>query len=350
MAAALRIIPAFGLGALGGWGAQVLGLPMPWLIGALLANAAWVMVLRPPRMALPRPVHALFVSVIGVMIGGMFTPGLLSSLAGWWPGLVGVILYTVLAQLGAFAIYHHLAGLDRATAYFAASPGGFIENINLGEEAGGDVALLGLLQFLRVVMVLIAVPFGFAWWSGQAVGSAAGVTGAPGGPVATTAGDFALLAVAALGGLTLGRVLRLPAGVLVGPVLLSAGLHLTGVLTVQPPSVAIIIAQIVIGTGLGLRFSGLSPRQLRRGVAACSLALVFYLLLAFGFAAGLSLITPYPMGTYVMSLVPAGVIEMSLVALTLGVNPVFVTTHHFIRILASVLVTPQIYARWVAKD
>ena len=50
-----------------------------------------------------------------------------------------------------------------------------------------------------------------------------------------------------------------------------------------------------------------------------------------------------------MSFSPAGVIEMSLIALTLGANPVFVTAHHIIRLFVTVMITPLMYHRWLAK-
>ena len=58
-------------------------------------------------------------------------------------------------------IYRHIGRFDRETAYFSATPGGLIEAITLGEEAGGDPATLTLLQFSRLLVCIITVPLAF---------------------------------------------------------------------------------------------------------------------------------------------------------------------------------------------
>jgi uncharacterized protein len=251
--------------------------------------------------------------------------------------------------LGAYLIYNRWAGLDPPTSFFAASPGGFVENITMGDDAGGDVMMITLLQFLRVVTVLIAVPFGFMLWSGQAVGSAAGIfASAPDHEVACLM-DYIWMAAAAGAGLGLAQILKIPAGRIIGPVLCSAALHLTGVLTVQPHDLVMIAAQIVVGASLGVRFFGLSMRQVLSAFWSCGLAVLFYLLLALGFSFALHHMTGEDISVYVMSFAPAGVIEMTLVAITLDTNPVFVTAHHILRIFTTVLVTPPIYHRIIRR-
>ena len=326
-------------------------MPLPWLLGATLANAIWVLGL-PGRL---NPVWAppmfrnAFVAVIGVMIGGLFTLDLLATLPGWWPGIIALVIYCFAAQVGGYLIYRRLGGLDPATAFFSASPGGFVENIFMGEQAGADVPVLSMLQFLRIVLVVSIIPFGFLIWTGHAVGSAAGAM--LGGGEGATWADYAVLAAAGVVGLVVGLRLKIPAGQVIGPITASAVVHLTGLVEAQPPAIAGIVAQIVVGASLGARFAGASPGLLLRASRLAFLGVAWMLGLAVAFAAIVHLITSRDPSLYVMSFAPAGVIEMSLIALTLGANPVFVTAHHIIRLFVTVMATPVIYWRWLApKD
>lgn len=323
-------------------------MPLPWLLGATIANAVWVLSL-PGRL---NPVWApplfrnVFVAVIGVMIGGLFTLELLGAMQGWWPGITALVIYCFVAQIGGYLIYRRIGGLDPATAYFSASPGGFIENIVMGEKAGADVPVLSMLQFLRIVLVVSIVPFGFLLWTGHAVGSAAGAM--LGGGDRATLVDYGVLLAAGAVGLVVGLKLKIPAGQVIGPIAASALAHLAGLVEVQPPAIAGVVAQIVVGSSLGARFAGASPKLLLRTSRLAFLGVAWMLGLAVGFAAVVHLITNRDPSLYVMSFAPAGVIEMSLIALTLGANPVFVTAHHVIRLFVTVIATPLIYWRWLA--
>lgn len=340
---------AIALGAFGGAMAAGLGLPMPWLLGALLITALWVQVF-PPKFKdtyrTPRSLVTAMICVIGVMIGGAFTPDLAGAILRWWPSVLGVVAFSLVGQFGAYLIYSRLFSYDTATAFFSASPGGFVENIAMGTEAGGDETILTLLQFLRMVTIIFLVPLGYSIWLGHPVGSAAGTSFGPGG--AADAGDYALMLAAAVGGYWLAHWARVPVAMVIGPLAATALLHLTGLLTTQPHAVVMIAAQVVVGTSLGARFSGLNLADMVRAFRSIAVVVVWFGAVVLICAYGIALVTGFTMPDLIMSFAPAGVIEMSLVALSMGTNPVFVTTHHVVRILVTVLVVPVVYHRWIA--
>ena len=53
-------------------------------------------------------------------------------------------------------------------------PVGLMESMALSEEAGADARRLILLQFLRLILTISAVPVNFLGLTGHAVGSAVG--------------------------------------------------------------------------------------------------------------------------------------------------------------------------------
>ena len=96
------------------------------------------------------------------------------------------------------------------------------------------------------------------------------------------------------------------------------------------------MAQSVVGVGLGMRFRGITLRLISRSIGL-SLVSVLYML---GVGAGLSLvlwqITGLDFLQLLLSFTPGGVTEMSLIALSLSVNPALVSLHHVVRILMTV--------------
>src|SRR5690606_40025103 len=60
------------LGSAGGWLASSINLPLPWMIGSMLATTIASMVGAPIAMA--AGLRTLMVMVLGVMLGSGFTP------------------------------------------------------------------------------------------------------------------------------------------------------------------------------------------------------------------------------------------------------------------------------------
>lgn len=335
------------LGAIGGAIAHALHLPLGYLLGSLLVTGVLAGAdFRPSgrRITLPPPLRMCFVPVIGVAIGGAFTPTVASQALGWLPSLLALCVFVPLAHAVAFLIYRR-GGLDPKTAFFGAVPGGLIESVQLGEEAGADVALLTVLQFLRLIGTIVAVPLIFWGVTGTAVGSASGVqmvgAAAPLGPV-----DVGILAAAGLAGVGFGRFLHLPGWIITGPILLSSAAHALGLVEGVPPGWLIAVTQIVIGTGLGARFAGAEARVLRRGATLAAINGAVALGIALGFALALERLVGEPVAAVFLAFAPGGLAEMSLIALSLKMSVIYVTAHHVARIVLAVALA-KAGSRWI---
>ncbi|MEM8662732.1 MAG: AbrB family transcriptional regulator [Pseudomonadota bacterium] len=337
----IALILLVGLG--GGWVAAFLGFPIPYLIGSLVAVACWTIARAAagrPVVTIPKDARTAFVAIVGVMIGATFTPDLVAILPSLWLSLAAMIPYIGLALGASYAIFRGIGRYDRITALYCAMPGGLIESVSIGEQAGGDVRTLSLQHFIRIVLTVLTIPLLFLVWRGEAVGSAAGQ-----GYSATPAEfvDVAHVLVLAAIGYVLGPLLRLPAGRLTGPLLLSAITHGTGIWVTASPTWLLTVAQLVIGTGLGALFGGTTVRQLFRaaGLGVLSVGAMLGLGLAFAFA-----LAPFvPMGVepLFISFAPGGVTEMGLIALSLGASPVLVSAHHVFRIALTVTLAGMLH-------
>lgn len=338
------------LGATCGLVAQQLHLPLALLLGALLATGtAAAMDWRPfgRRVFLPAKLRASFVPVIGVSIGGAFTPAVAGQALDWWPSLLMLFLFLPVLHLVGFMIYRR-GGLPKVESFFGAAPGGLIETVQMGEEAGGDAGLMTVLQFLRLILTIITVPLIFAALTGGAVGSASGAS-LPAAKLALTPAEVCFLIIVGAVGVAVGRALRFPAFIMTGPILFSALAHGFGLVHGAPPAWLVGVTQVVVGCGLGARFAGVDHRLLLRAMRLACLNATAALVITFVFALLLAPAVDEPVAAVFLAYAPGGLAEMSLVALSLNMSVVFVTLHHIQRIILSVFAA-RIGARLLRQD
>lgn len=335
------------IGAAGGSAAAMLHLPLGFLIGSLLATAILaVRDIRPfgKAVTLPLRLRFCFVPVIGVAIGGAFTPDVWREAAGWGPSLLLLLIFVPLAHAISYGLYRR-GGIGRTEALFGAVPGGLIETVEMTEEAGGDVRVVTVLQFLRLILTILSVPLIFLILTGHAVGSASGVRLA-GAAIPLTPRDVGLMVLAGGIGARLAKWLRFPGWIITGPICASGLLHAAGWLQAIPPGWLIAATQVVLGTGLGARFAGIDPALLRRAGQLAVINGVVILTLAFLFALGVGPLVGVPVSAAFLAYAPGGLAEMSVIALSLNMSTIFVSAHHVARIALSVLVA-RIAARRV---
>lgn len=325
------------LSSLGGLAANWLGLPLPFMIGPLIATGIVATALPerlPAGYTFPPGLRIVFISVIGLMIGAQVTSELFAAAPRLMLSFAALTLFTVIAHAFNYTVFRRIGGYDRATAFYAATPGGLYESIALGEEAGADMARLTLQQFLRIIVVVTALPLGLQLWLGEPVGSSGGMTLARN---AVPWFDLPWIVLAGGAGYLLGRGLRLPAGQLTGPLALAAILSVSGLYPLDIPQWLVNIAQIVVGSALGMRFTGISRRLILRGARLALISVGGMLILAAIFAEILHVAVGEPFDVMLISFAPGGVTEMALIALSLQANPALVTLHHIWRILITVV-------------
>jgi hypothetical protein len=335
------------LGAIGGVIAHWAHLPLGYLLGSLVVTAMLAIAGTRPfgrPITMPPSLRMCFVPVIGVAIGGAFTPAVVAQATGWLPSLLALCVFVPVAHAVAFTIYRW-GGLDRTTAFFGGVPGGLIESVQLGEEAGADVALLTVLQFLRLIGTIIAVPLIFWGVTGHAVGSASGVE-MVGAEVPLGVREVAILLAAGVLGVWVGRLLRLPGAIITGPILLSSAAHALGWVEGVPPGWLIAVTQIVVGTGLGSRFAGATGPVLRKAAGLAAVTGVVGLGIALAFALALPEVVGEPVAAVFLAFAPGGLAEMSLIALSLEMSVIYVTAHHVARIVISVALA-KLGSQWM---
>ena len=334
---AIRFALSISLGAAGGAVFFALALPLPWMLGAM--TAATVAALAGAPLAVPAQVRNAMIAILGVLLGSQFSIDLFSRIAEWYVGLSGVVLSTAAAAGLAYVLFRKFGRYDRATAYFASMPGGLSEMMVLGESMGGDGRTISLTHGTRILVAVFLIAFYYRIFEGYEPVALP----VPPGPVASSWIDLMALVACALVGYPAAKALRVPAAQLVGPLVLSAALHLSGVIAAHPPGEVIAAAQVVLGAAIGARFVGMEFRKLRRVMLLAALVAVAMVVVAAGTAYGLAAATGLSGTALFLALAPGGLAEMSLIALSFGSAAAFVSTHHVARIILIVIAGPLVF-------
>jgi len=344
-----QVLAALALAAAAGLAAGAAGVPLPWLLGPLVVTAVAAMAdlrLAGAPLRLPKSLRDYCVPVIAVTIGATVTPDVATSALRWWPSLLAMALFVVAVQFANYGLLRRLGGYDRPTAFFAASPGGLIDAVLSGESRGGALAVMSTQHFARIAVTVAVVPFLIAAFAEPVGQERAVIAEGIGWPSLTDA--IVLIACAVLGALV-GKRLRLPAAVMLGPFVLSAALHVGGLTAAETPLPLVHLAQLVVGGVLGLQFAGTGKRQVARGVGFAALGVA----VALGVAAALSLaltdVVDAPFAAVFLAFAPGGLAEMGLIAVSLGIEPAFVVVHHLLRIVLTISLAPLLFDRLVAR-
>src|SRR6266496_1639782 len=131
--------------------------PLPWMLGPLLAMAFGK--LLGADLASPKGGRATGQLIIGCALGLYFTPVVGHEVVAHWYLLIAAAAFTVLLAYASGWFLTRSTGLDGTTALFASVPGGAAEMTVLGERFGARPDRVVLAQSLRVMIVVVAVPF-----------------------------------------------------------------------------------------------------------------------------------------------------------------------------------------------
>jgi membrane AbrB-like protein len=332
-----RVALALALGTAGGTVFAWSHLPLAWMLGAM--SFTTVAALAGAPIAMPALLRTTMLSVLGVMLGSSFGPDLPGRLGQWAATIAGLFVYIGLVGSVGYLYLRRVAKAEPVTAYFTAMPGGLNEMTSLGAAAGGDDRVISLSHGVRLILVVFTIPFWFRYFEGYVPSSrpAMGIA-----IVDTPWDDWVVLALCAVAGPFLARMIRFPAPHLTGSMFLSAAVHIAGFRS-KVPQELVMAAQVAIGAALGCRFTGLAIGKVfgtivsALGLGTIMLAGTVLLSLV------LSRFTGIGADVLLLGFSPGGFGEMSLVALALGLDTALVATHQLIRILLVIVLAPLFY-------
>src|ERR671912_301412 len=335
--------------SLAGLFAQSTGLPAGWLVGPMLVALAVALAWK-EHPTVPRWGRTASLAVVGGILAATFRPSVLPLVAGHWLPVTLVVGGTLFLSLGAGLLLSGLVRIDRKTAALGALPGAASGMLAMSDPLGADARLVALMQYTRVVVVVVTATLAgrlVAGGSPQTI-SAQGLQAAPGGVDLLVQGTLPTYAVtvlvAGLGALA-GTRLRLPAGALLGPLILGVALAELGVVHLAWPPGVPQVAYLVLGLWVGLLFDGASVKRAGRlfpFVLASAVGLVLACA-ALGWA--LAALTGIDGMTAYLATTPGGIDSVAIVALGTEADAPLVLAVQMLRLLA-VVFAGSLLGKW----
>ncbi len=339
-----QIALALLIGAGGAGLATALNIPASGFVGALvftaLANLLDAELVRPPKW-LGRGAR----TVLGITIGAGLTRETLNVIAGASWAMIASLAAMALLSLGIAWLVHRVAHLPLATALCSASPGGLTAMVALAEDLEGDAPLVASVHLVRLLSILAIVPLLVAGVTGEPLaGSLAAQADIGPQPPLMGLRLLGLLAIALAIGHLAHRA-HVPAGDLLAGLIVAALLNPTLFHLPSIPSSWPILAQWLIGTGVGTAIGADTLRRFGAFLQAGILVTVLLLVLGLGLGWLLSRLPSIDLATALLSTAPGGADTLIILAPYVGADQQIVTAMHVARLIMLVLLVPPVVRR-----
>ncbi len=322
-------------------GLELLRLPAALLIGSLAAAAA--LTAFDIEAAIPPPLFYGAQAFIGCLIVRVVRPSTIAEMARDWPTFLVGVLSVIAVSVALGWLLARLRILPGSTAVWGAFPGAATVMTLMAEGFGADVRLVALMQYLRVVMVVVAATAVAGVWTATTPNAAAPVvwfTPVAWGSLAATLGLAALSAAA-------GRAFRIPAG----PMLVAFGagalLQNLGIMKVELPPWLLAPAYCVVGWSIGARFNRPMLIHAAKILPAVAASILCLIVVCGGLAALLAHFAHVDALTAYLAMSPGGADSVAIIAASTKVDMPFVMAMQMARFLIVLIAGPAI-ARFVA--
>ena len=273
-------------------------------------------------------------TILGVAIGASITPEIVDRIPQLLGSVALIPIYVALIGIVGVPFFRRL-GYDPVTSWYAAMPGGLHDMVAFGKEAGGDARALALIHVTRMLIIVTLAPIILTLFYGA---SLSGAFGEPARNLPTV--ELFLMAAAALIGWKVGERVGLFGASILGPMIITAALSLGGVIHSRPPVEAIVVAQLLIGLGIGVQYVGVTLRELRSFILS---GVSFVFILAILAAIFTEIVTVTGLAKPIegfLAFAPGGQAEMTILALAAGADLGFIIVHHLTRVVIVIMGAP----------
>ena len=303
--------------------AAYLNVPAGWLCGSL-AMSAWLSFTG--RSALMLPDLRDFAMILsGLSIGLSVTPETVARFATIPLSLSIMILAVIAITSSSAFILMRFFGWKRLEACLASAPGALSTILIIASEKEAELSKIVIIQLFRLFMLMAVLPsvvtagFGHAtlpirhdqvWLSPEG------------------------LALVCAGGLLLALFfvrIRLPAPILLGAMLAAGGMNGSGLVAGQMPALLSDLSFALVGWFIGERFRGVKLRDIRGLIGPMCASFLATILVSLFFSELVVWISHFPQAEVLVAFAPGGVEAMSILALALQLDSVFVASDHIVR-------------------
>ncbi len=320
-----------GLAALGGYVFALIGVPAGWLSGAVAVSAVFVVSGR--SRPLPPLLADLAMLLAGVSMGAGATPEAIAAMSRY-PASLALLALAMLAVTFACAAYLRTRpGWTWEEAILASVPGALAAVLAVAVDRRARLSPIVVVQLFRLLALVLVLP--------SAINA---VSGTP--PLgANAAGSMGLgeLALILLGGAVVSigyRKLRFAAAMMLGALTVSAAVHAGGLVTGGLPPFALATALVLIGCFIGSRMRGVNRQSLQAVLPDAAVSFLIGLAVAGAFAGLTVMVAGIGFEAAFVAFAPGGLEAMVVLALVMGLDPLYVGTHHLARAIGINFILP----------
>lgn len=296
---------------------MLLHLPIPWLLGPMIATLIGAN-LQKKYYAWPRQARNTGMVIVGYTVGLSLTASALKEIARQLPSMLLMTGLLLLFCAGIALIVSKVSGMNYKTILLGSIPGGLTQMLVLAEETEDvNITVVTVIQVIRLMMIIICVPlliFSPLFGNSAATGNAESWITAASASWQGLFPNLIYFAVACTVCAIAGQKVKFPTAYLLGPALITSILQICGLTGPALPAVLINAAQLMIGVFVGLL---LDPRKLNNKLLTLSLAIGSGGILIAGAYILSRIFTyaePVTASTALLSLAPGGMDQMSLIA------------------------------------
>ena len=325
--------------------------PIPWLLGPMTAGLI-ASRFNTIRLYWPVQLRNTGLIIVGYLLGLSITKDTLVQIGHQLPSMLITTLIILLFSAFLAWVISKWANIDYKTTLTGSIPGGLSQMVTLGEEIKGiDLTVVTLIQVSRLLCIIFLVPFLLfspLYSNGdeaQQIGLKAAVH------MNEWSGLFPNILLffgASILVAFFGKKFKLPTPFLLGPILATAILGISGVHGPQLPNLLINISQLLIGGYFGLM---MKTNHFPNKVKMIGFALLNGVALT-AFCWGLSIVVEITHHlsavSSFLSVAPGGMDQMGLIAKELHANLSIITGYQIFRIFFILFIVPPVL-KWLFK-
>lgn len=320
---------------------SLVGLPSAVLFGSLVGGMAHALT-STTEIKVPPSAFRLGQALIGATIGTLVSLAALRRIGDDIVPIVAITAGTVVISLVAGRVLALRRDVSRVTGAFALIAGGASGVVAIARDLGADDRVVTVVQYLRVLVVLVSLPLVTAvvFHPDSGLGTVERSSGA-------LPTDLVYVAATVGLGLLVARFTPITTATLLGPLAVGAGLAASGWLgDVAVPDPVQWLAYGLIGVQVGLRFTRASLAAITKMLPVVTAIIVAMIGLTGLMGAALAWLTPVDGLTAYLATTPGGLFAVLATAADSGSDVTYVISVQLFRLIVILMIVPLL-ARWL---
>jgi hypothetical protein len=305
-----------------------LKLPAAALSGAMTGVVLLILAGRPVH--LPDLLRDLGLLLAGVVMGSAITPEMLGGIASYPLSLLLLAITMAVVTVASQAALVALFKWPKDVAIFASLPGAMSAVIATAAAMNTDLSRVVAVQAFRLFVLVTILPT-FAMMTGS--------TGRLEMPEIISVAGFAIVMLLSMATVLVFERFRILSPCLFGGMLVGAVTHATGVIPGALPSEMADFSMYLIGVFAGSRIVGVTLAAIGAMFLPALVSFVVGIAVT-AVGAGLAVVLlGIPVAEVLIAFAPGGLEAMVVLGLALGLDPLYLSSHHVARfVLISALV------------